>query len=388
MTERVVVGMSGGVDSAVCALLLRDLGYDVVGATLVLLEHAGDEADYERACCSVGAVEEARRTADQLGIEHHVFSYRALFRERVIAPFLAAYAGGRTPNPCVACNDHIKFAGLLRMADTLDATHVATGHYARIRWDDSGRWELLRGVDRTKDQSYFLYVLSQAELGRTLMPLGGMTKAEVRRLAAERGLRVATRPESQNLCFVGGDYRAYIAAHAATPARPGPIVDLEGREVGRHSGLTGYTVGQRRGLAVRGPGPWFVVAIDVAANALRVGPESALFQRQLYVARPREAAGFAGSDLRVVAKVRSGAEPRPATLERVGGGGWLLTFDEPQRAISPGQACVAYVDDVVIGGGEVDAAGEEALRLAGLAPGAENAPHVAGLGAELPQPPV
>lgn len=355
----VLVAMSGGVDSSLAAALLLEQGYSVTGVTLHLWSGEPSWQPRESACCSLEAVESARRVCQLLGIPHYVLNLSEEFAAYVVQPFAKAYREGRTPNPCIACNREIKFRVLLDRARALGFRFLATGHYARIicEQEESGlRWRLLRGTDRQKDQSYVLYMLGQRELAALLFPLGGLRKEEVRREAARRGLPTAGRPESQEICFVTeGDYRAFLSKYLPEIARPGPIRDLSGRVLGMHRGLAGYTVGQRKGLGISGqPQPLFVVALDPSENTVIVGPKESLYARGLEA----EAVSFVSGKwpqepLRVLAQVRYRASPAPATLRPLGNGRIYLDFDTPQPAITPGQAVVFYQGDEVLGGGTI-----------------------------------
>jgi tRNA-specific 2-thiouridylase len=343
------------VDSAVAAALLKEQGYDVVGVTLNLVP--SDESDErEDACCSLAAVEDARRVADQIGIPHYALNLREAFAETVIADFVAEYRRGRTPNPCIQCNRHVKFGALLQRTRALGAEAVATGHYARIeRSAGTGRYRLRRGLDPAKDQSYVLYVLSQSQLARTLLPLGGLTKAETRAIARRLGLRVAEKKESQEICFVpNDDYGAYLRAVAPEALAPGEIVDLDGRVRGEHRGIALYTRGQRRGLGIAAPEPLYVIGLDVAANRVVVGPESALYEDEV-VADEANLIGVESiaEPIRVQAKLRYRMPPADGWLSQLRGGELYLRLDEPQRAVTPGQAMVCYVGDEVIAGGTI-----------------------------------
>ncbi len=359
MAERVLVGMSGGVDSSVAAALLCEAGYDVVGVTLnVWPERDATQALVERedACCALGAVEDARRVAAHLGIPYYVVNFRDVFRRQVMANFAAEYARGRTPNPCVRCNQFVKFDALLARAVALGADYVATGHYARIDRDAaSGRWRLRRAVDRQKDQSYVLYVMSQERLARTLFPLGGLTKPAVRALAERLGLVTAAKPESQEICFVPtNNYRDYLAEAAPETRRPGPIVDLAGRVVGQHDGVAYYTIGQRRGLGLATGEPLYVVDLLADENRVVVGPREALLAEGCLVEDVSYVA-LAGVDAPTVAqaRIRYRAEDVPATLHPAPDGRVAVRFAAPQRAVTPGQTIVFYDGDVVLAGGTI-----------------------------------
>ncbi|HEY7064183.1 MAG TPA: tRNA 2-thiouridine(34) synthase MnmA [Chloroflexota bacterium] len=378
MGKRVLVGMSGGVDSSVAAALLCEAGYDVVGVTLnVWPDRDPMQALVERedACCSLGAVEDARRVADQLGIPYYVLNFKDVFRRQVMANFAAEYARGRTPNPCVRCNQFVKFDALLARAPAVGADYVATGHYARIDHDAaSGRWRLLRALDRQKDQSYVLYVMSQERLARTLFPLGGLTKPAVRAHAARLGLATAGKAESQEICFVpSGNYRDYLAEAAPETRRGGPIVDLGGRVLGEHAGIAYYTIGQRKGLGLAAGKPLYVVDLLPDENRVVVGPREALLatgclvEAVSYVAL----AGLDGPRL-AQARIRYKAEDAPVELTPADNGRVAVRFLTPQRAVTPGQTIVFYDGDVVLAGGTIacrldaaaDAPAERAVALA------------------------
>jgi len=366
--KRVLVGMSGGVDSSVAAALLCEAGYDVVGVTLnVWPERDAMQALVERedACCSLGAVEDARRVADQLGIPYYVLNFKDVFRRQVMANFAAEYARGRTPNPCVRCNQFVKFDALLARAVAVDADYVATGHYARVDYDAlSGRWRLRRAADRTKDQSYVLAVMSQERLARTLFPLGGLTKAEVRAHAARLGLATADKAESQEICFVPtGNYRDYLAEAAPETRRSGPIVDLDGRVLGEHAGIAYYTIGQRKGLGLAVGEPLYVVDLLPDENRVVVGPREALLAAGCLVEDVNYVAlAGLGGPLCAQVRIRYKAEDAPVELSPATDGQIAVRFLSPQRAVTPGQTIVFYDGDVVLAGGTI------ARRLDAAAP--------------------
>ncbi|MBX6350397.1 MAG: tRNA 2-thiouridine(34) synthase MnmA [Clostridia bacterium] len=365
--------MSGGVDSSLAAALLVEAGYEVVGVTMNLWpEEEPGVVEARGGCCGLGAVFDARAVADRLGIRHYVVNFREAFEAGVVAPFASEYARGRTPNPCLLCNRYVKFAALLDLALDLGAERVATGHYARTAEDRSaGRVLLLRAADRQKDQTYALYALTQAQLAHALFPLGGLTKPEVRRMALARGLATAMKPESQELCFVAarGRYTDVLRLRAPEAMTPGPIVDLEGRVVGRHEGIGAYTVGQRRGLGLAGGERLYVVALDPAANAVVVGPESALYRRELVATDLNWIAWEAPSGpVACRAQVRYHGEALPCTVEPRPDGAARVVFDAPVRAPTPGQAIVFYDGDTVLGGGTIAAVPGPA---GGLDPAAE-----------------
>ncbi len=359
MKERIVVGMSGGVDSAVTAALLLEEGFEVIGVTMLIWSPPGLDRAAQGGCCGLGAAEDARRVAARLGIRHYVLDFQDVFYESVIRNYADEYRAGRTPNPCIRCNEFVKFGALLRRAEQLGAERVATGHYARVRWDEAtGRWLLLRGADPRKDQSYALYRLKQEQLARTLFPLGDFDKGHTRALAAELELPVAQKPDSQEVCFVpDNDYPAFLAQLVPESRREGEIVDSEGRALGRHHGVAGFTVGQRKGLGVSSSRPLYVTTIDPIANRVTVAPgdHPGLFAREVTALDgnliPLKEPGGPCS---VTAKIRYNMPDRPATLVIEAEGRLRVRFEEPQRAVTPGQALVCYDGEVVVGGGVIE----------------------------------
>ncbi|MBP2642300.1 MAG: tRNA-specific 2-thiouridylase mnmA [Firmicutes bacterium] len=352
---RVVVAMSGGVDSSLTAALLVRQGYDVIGATMQIWNSERQDED-ERGCCSLTAVGDARRVADTLGIPYYVLNFRDMFQKTVVDYFIREYTAGRTPNPCVACNRYVKFDGLLQKALALGAEFVATGHYARIDFDtDNDRYTLRKGIDTTKDQSYALYNLTQRTLKHFLMPLGGFTKVETRKMARELGLAVAEKPDSQEICFVpNDDYKKFLEEKAPKSMKPGDMVDTAGNIIGRHRGLPLYTVGQRKGLGLAAGKPLYVVGLDTARNRVIVGSNSEVFSREL-IAEDLNFIAFEelSQPILALAKIRYGAKEALATITPLPGGQVSVKFNEPQRAITPGQAVVFYDGDVVLGGGTI-----------------------------------
>ena len=353
---KVIVAMSGGVDSSLVAALLCEAGHEVMGVTMHLWE-GDDERLAESLCCSQEIAETARRVCAQLDIPYYVFNYQREFRRHVIDYFLREYAQGYTPNPCLACNRDIKFRALLTRAQAIGFDCVATGHYARVQKTDDQRYELLRAVDLDKDQSYMLYMLQQHELAQLMFPIGGYTKAQVREMATERGLASADRPESQDICFVpGGDYRNLMREERPDSIHTGPILDQEGRELGRHQGLPLYTIGQRRGLGIAAGEPMYVTALDVKQNAVIVGPAEALMRDHLEAVD----ATFISGEWPTVpfdcqAQIRSHAKPVDAQIVPGEEGRIRVDFARPQRAVTPGQAVVLYNKEVVLGGGYIAA---------------------------------
>ncbi len=348
MPERIAVAMSGGVDSSVAAARLAADGHEVIGLSMRLYTPPGGQGSR---CCSVDDLEDARRVADHVGFRHYVLNYEEAFREAVIAPFVRDYVAGRTPIPCVACNSHLKFDRMLALAKGLGATALATGHYARVEGVAPVR--LLRARDLAKDQSYYLYPLTQDALRHARFPLGEMTKREVRDLAARLGLPVADKPESQEICFVpDGDYAAFVERGAGEAApRPGAIVDVEGREVGRHAGVHRFTVGQRKGLGAHAERR-FVLALDPGTGRVVVGPREALLVPGCEVTAANWTLGTPPAEpVRAAVKIRAQHPGAASLVVPAPGGGATVRFDEPQAGVAPGQAAVFYDGDEVIGGG-------------------------------------
>jgi tRNA-specific 2-thiouridylase len=356
----IVVGLSGGVDSAVAAALLREAGHDVIGVTLRTTPWEEPAAGPARfgSCCSPATAGAARQAARVLGLPYYFLNHEQEFGARVVADFTREYAAGRTPSPCVVCNREIKFGTLLARARAWDAEAVATGHYARVAPDPAtGRLHLLTARDEAKDQSYFLWPLTQAQLARARFPVGGLTKPEVRARARARGLAAAAAPESQELCFVSGDYRTFLRARAPEAFEPGPIVDEAGREVGVHAGLGAYTVGQRRGLGRVGPAPAYVVRLDPVRNAVVVGPREALRATRLVAERVNWIALDRPTEpLAVDVRVRHRAPRVAARVVPCGADGATVALRAPQYAVTPGQSVVFYRGEVVVGGGVIASA--------------------------------
>jgi tRNA-uridine 2-sulfurtransferase len=364
-SKTIAVAMSGGVDSSTVAAMLRAEGHQVVGLTMQLWNqrrlagHEGMPESVQGRCCSLDDVYDARRVAETIGIPYYVVSHEERFERDVVRPFVEQYLTGRTPIPCSLCNNHLKFDQLLIVAQQIGADALATGHYARVEFDHQlGRWLLKRPADRSKDQTYFLFGLTQGQLSRTLFPLGGMTKPQVRELASQHGLALAQKPDSQEICFVpGGDYKKFLDAYLseqgeALPDTAGELVTSDGQVVGEHRGIHNFTVGQRKGLGLATGSPLYVIQIKGDARQVVVGRQEELYTRTLRVHRINLiAVEDLQEPMRVTAKIRHRHEGAPALIEKSGDDEILVCFDQPQRAVTPGQAAVFYDGDMVIGGG-------------------------------------
>jgi tRNA-uridine 2-sulfurtransferase len=361
----IAVAMSGGVDSSTVAAMLRAEGHTLIGLTMQLWNqrrlagHEGMPESVQGRCCSIDDVYDARRVAEHIGIPYYVVNQEERFEREVVRPFVEEYLSGRTPIPCSLCNNHLKFDQLLVVARQIGADKVATGHYARVTYDDSReRWLLHRPTDLSKDQTYFLFGLTQEQLSRTLFPLGHMTKPEVRELARKHGLASAEKPDSQEICFVpGGDYKRFLDAYLeeqgeALPDTSGELVTTGGEVLGEHGGIHNFTVGQRKGLGVATGSPLYVIQISGADKQVIVGGEEKLYSTSLRAHRINLiAVDDLHEPMRVVVKIRHRHEPASAVIEKTGDDEILVTFDQPQRAITPGQAAVFYDNGVVVGGG-------------------------------------
>src|SRR5580658_2914468 len=362
--KTIAVAMSGGVDSSAVAAMLRAEGHNVIGLTMQLWNQrrlAGHEGMPEQVtgrCCSLDDVYDARRVAEHIGIPYYVVNHEERFERDVVRPFVAEYLSGRTPIPCSLCNNHLKFDQLLVVARQIGADCVATGHYARVEYDDTcERWLLRRPADKSKDQTYFLFGLTQEQLAHTLFPLGEMTKPQVRELARRHGLALAEKPDSQEICFVpGGDYKRFIDAYLAEsgealPDTVGELVTASGEVIGEHSGIHNFTVGQRKGLGVATGSPLYVIQINGADKQVVVGSDDNLYSRTLRAGRVNLiSVDDLRAPLRVSVKIRHRHEPAGGVLEKIAADEILVTFDQPQRAITPGQAAVFYDGDIVVGG--------------------------------------
>ena len=352
--DKVLIAMSGGVDSSVAAFLMKEQGCQCIGATMKLFHNEDIGVKRTKTCCSLEDVEDARSVAFRLGIPYYVFNFSDDFKGQVIDRFIAAYERGATPNPCIDCNRYLKFERLYERARILGCDAIVTGHYARIE-QENGRWLLKKSLDESKDQSYVLYSLTQEQLAHTRLPLGVMHKSETRRIAEEQGFYNADKPDSQDICFVpNGDYAGFIARFTGHDCPAGDFVDEDGHVLGRHKGIVHYTVGQRKGLGIAADAPLYVKQIDAASNRVVLSGNESLFSRELtandfnwiaYDVPPRE--------LRATARVRYHQREQAATVTVLGDGRVHLVFDEPQRAITPGQAVVLYDGDTVLGGGSI-----------------------------------
>jgi tRNA-uridine 2-sulfurtransferase len=363
--KTIAVAMSGGVDSSAVAAMLHAAGHNIIGLTMQLwnqrrlARHEGMPESVQGRCCSIDDVYDARRVAEHIGIPYYVVNHEERFERDVVRPFVAEYLSGRTPIPCSLCNNHLKFDQLLIVAQQIGADCVATGHYARVEYDDgSSRWLLKCPTDRSKDQTYFLFGLTQDQLSRTLFPLGGMTKPEVRELARNQGLALAEKPDSQEICFVpGGDYKRFIDAYLAEsgealPDTAGELVTASGEVIGEHGGIHNFTVGQRKGLGVATGSPLYVIQINGADKQVVVGSDEHLYSRTLRAQRVNLiSVDDLHAPMRVAVKIRHRHEAAPAVLEKIAADEVLVTFEQPQRAITPGQAAVFYDENIVVGGG-------------------------------------
>lgn len=359
--KRVVVAMSGGVDSSVAAALLKKQGYDVVGVTMNLYSLPKDYCMSEnlKSCCGWKATEDAHQVAITLGISHYVVDLRKPFEKSVITDFCEEYAQGRTPNPCVRCNQYIKFDVLLKKMKALEADYLATGHHARIEYDrQNARYILKKGKDRKKDQSYFLYAMTQKQLSRTLMPVGDYTKEEVRKKAQSFGFLVAERPESQEICFVpDNDYAGFLLNRIPEAFHPGPVVDSGNRTLARHKGIVHYTIGQRRGMGISAPHPLYVLSILSDKKTIVVGPEKELYGKSLLASALNTISLEKITEpLKVKARIRYKHKEAQALVTLMHSDKVRVEFEKPQRAITPGQSVVFYDGDTVVGGGIIDQA--------------------------------
>jgi tRNA-specific 2-thiouridylase len=357
LSKKVVVGMSGGVDSSVAAWLLKEQGYDVIGVTMQIWQDEDTEVqEAEGGCCGLSAVDDARRVAMDLGIPYYVMNFKEEFRKNVMDYFVGEYVEGRTPNPCIACNRYVKWESLLRRSMAIGADYIATGHYAQIDRLPGGRYSLKTSVTASKDQTYALYNLTQDQLSHTLMPVGSYHKEEIRDMAERLGLPVAHKPDSQEICFIPDhDYASFIEEYTGRELPPGNFVDLDGNVLGRHRGITHYTVGQRKGLNLSMGRPVFVVEIRPDTNEVVIGDNNDVFTNVLRCDKLNWMAvdGLHGKSMEVTAKIRYSHKGSPCTIREIGEGMVECRFHEPVRAVTPGQAVVFYDGDYVAGGGTI-----------------------------------
>jgi len=353
---RIVVAMSGGVDSSVAAALLAEQGHEVIGLSMQLYDQSEGQTSFG-SCCSIDDLHDARRVAAAINIPHYIVNFEKQFNEQVISNFVSEYAAGRTPLPCAHCNSDLKFATLAERARGFGADAVATGHYARVERDASGRVLLRRGVDEGKDQSYFLFSLTQAQLASAVFPVGDLPKDQVRAYARQRGLPVADKPDSQEICFIpDNDYRSFVTRSVPDAARDGAFVDESGRVVGRHAGIHRFTVGQRKGLGLssQAGAPLYVLALRPADQQVVVGPKTSLERTRLTASGVNWIVAEPSGALSVAAQIRHHHQAAPAAVRSLGDGRADVVFEAPQLAISPGQAVVFYDGDAVVGGGWID----------------------------------
>ena len=354
MGRKALIAMSGGVDSSVAAFLMKQAGYDCVGVTMKLFQNEDVGVNRARTCCSLNDVEDARSVARRLGIPYYVFNFSSDFKNQVIGRFVAAYESGATPNPCIDCNRYLKFDRLFQRARELGCEAIVTGHYARTEMQD-GRYVLKKALDRSKDQSYVLYSLTQEQLAHVHFPLGELSKSEVRSIAETQGFCNAEKPDSQDICFVpDGDYAAFLERYTGKPYPSGDVLDLSGQVIGQHRGAVRFTIGQRKGLGLALNEPVYVCRKDMTANTVTVGPEQTLFDRELWANDMNWISiDRLSKPMRVYAKIRYRQTEQPATVYPYENGKIRILFDKPQQAVTAGQAVVLYDGDTVVGGGVI-----------------------------------
>ncbi len=351
---KALIAMSGGVDSSVAALLMKERGYECIGCTMKLYDNEDAGIDRGHTCCSLDDIEDARSVARALGMPHYVFNFKDDFREKVIDRFIRCYECAMTPNPCIDCNRYIKFDRLYQRARELGCDCIVTGHYARVELE-GGKWVLKKGIDETKDQSYVLYNMNQDLLAHLVLPLGGMRKTEIREIAERHGLVNASKPDSQDICFVpDGDYARVIELHTGRTYEPGNFVSTDGKVLGRHKGIIRYTIGQRRGLGIAADQPLYVCRIDTEKNEVVLGQLQDLLSCEAAAADMNWISGeMPSAELRCCVKTRYRQKEQPAVVKASEDGSIRIVFDQPQRAITPGQAAVLYDGDRVLGGGTI-----------------------------------
>ncbi len=350
---KALIAMSGGVDSSVAALLMKEKDYECVGCTMKLYGNEDVDLSDTSTCCSLDDVQDAKDVARRLGMPHYTFNFKDQFREKVIDNFIYCYEHAMTPNPCIECNKHLKFCELYRRAKELGCDKIVTGHYARVKQLEDGSFQLLKGKDISKDQSYVLYSMTQDELAHTDFPLGEYSKDEIRKIAESHEFVNANKPDSQDICFVpDGDYVSALKRFTGRQYEPGDFVDLEGNVLGRHNGIVSYTIGQRKGLGISAAYPLYVVRLDTEKNQVVLGRNEDLFSREVLVENINWINPDAQTnEFRCSAKVRYRMSDQPCLVEKTGPTTAKITFDEPQRAITPGQSAVFYDGDIVLGGG-------------------------------------
>ena len=356
INKKAVIAMSGGVDSSVAALLMKEKGYDCIGVTMKLIPDDTDVIDFEASCCTQKDIEDAKKVAESIGIPHYLYNFSDRFKECVIDNFVSCYENGRTPNPCVECNRHLKFAALFGKAEELGCSLVVTGHYAKVEYDEKiGRYLLKKADDISKDQSYVLYALTQSQLSRAHFPLGSFSKDTVREIAERNSFINADKGDSQDICFVKNcSYSEFIENYTGKKYPEGNFVDAEGKVLGRHKGIIRYTVGQRKGLGLVLPEPLYVSKVDKETNTVVLSKEEDIFTRELYAENINliSCEKIEGK-LIIKAKIRYRQQEAPATVEQIGEDKLRIVFDTPQRAVTKGQAVVLYDGDIVVGGGTI-----------------------------------